>query len=134
MKQQTRIILRNHALQQRAIEKLEALELEPVLWEFLIRPHEKKRSNPQNDRLHKLLRMMADFNGDSIEDMKLEMKLKFLEPMAQKVLPNGSVGVEFKSTARMTTVELNDFMEKVEAFAAMELQITLPAQGWRDVR
>jgi len=48
MKQQTRIILRNHALQQRAIEKLEALELEPMLLEVVIKPHKASQGQALN--------------------------------------------------------------------------------------
>lgn len=129
-----KIILRNEALRQRAIGRITSLELEPMTLEMVIRPHRAKRSDMQNRRLHKLLGMMADYTGDSIESMKLEMKAKFLEPIAQKRLPNGATWVQFKSTADMGVRELNAFMEKVEAFAAMELQITLPAQEWADVR
>jgi len=130
MKQTTRIILRNEALRMRAIERLEILSLEPVLWEMRISEHKSKRSLQQNARLHKLLGMMADFTGDDIESMKLEMKAKFLEPLAQLNLPNGQTWVQFKSTAKMNFRELNAFMEKVEAFAAITLQVSLPPEGY----
>jgi len=132
MKQTTLIILRNEALRMRAIERLESLKLEPALLEMRITEHKSKRSLQQNARLHKLLGMMADFTGDDIESMKLEMKAKFLEPLAQLNLPNGKTWVQFKSTAKMNSRELNAFMEKVEAFAAMHLQIALPVDGYHE--
>ena len=125
-----RIILRNEQLRLRAIEILSRQELEPVVLEMIIREHKSKRSEAQNRIIHKLLGTMADYCGYSIEEMKAEMKQKFLQPINETKLPNGNIMVQYKGTSEMNVSELNSFFEKIEAFSAMEFGITLAPEGY----
>ena len=130
-----KIILRSEALRQRAIELLERQELEPVLLEMIIRPYKSKRTSQQNRRFHKLLGMAAEYiNGnlnlkEDTESFKLEMKVKFLDPVKEIPLPNGTVYVVYPSTAKMPVDKMNHFMTQVEDFIAITFNITLPAIG-----
>lgn len=97
--------------------------------EALYREFKSTRSIEQNSLLHTLLGEMANYTGDSIDSMKYDMKVEFLVPISEKVRSDGRIQVEYKSTAKMKVKELSEFYEKVEAFAAMNLGITLPPRG-----
>ena len=133
-----KIILRNETLRLRAIELLERQELDPVVLEMIIRPHKSKRTDAQNRRFHKLISMAVEYsNGDlnlkeDIESFKLEMKVKFLDPIKEIPLPDGTVYVVYPSTAKMPVDKMNHFMTQVEDFIAITFNITLPAIGWEN--
>jgi len=126
-----RFVLRNEA----AIEAAAAFVLgispdakRPL--EVVIQPHRSRRTLEQNAKLHALLLLIADHTGDDLESVKLAMKARFLAPRAIVELPDGSKAAVYPSTATMNTAELAEFIQRIEAFAATELGIRLPAPAW----
>jgi len=133
MSRMTKLILRTDAIRMRAIERLVMLKLEPMLMEMVLRPYKAKRSDMQNRRLHKIIRMCAEHAGYSVAEMKLTFKEELLEPLEIVEIKDYRIP-EFKSTSDMAVGELTSFMEGVEDLAALWYEITLPAQDWRDAR
>ncbi len=117
-----RFIIRNHMIAARAAEAVINLTVgDDKPMEVVIRLHKSKRTLEQNAYLHKLLHDIAEFSGDNIESVKIEMKARFLEPVTQVPMPDGRVYVVYPSTADMNVRELSEFCERIEAFAITEL-------------
>jgi len=93
----------------------------------VISEEKKKRTLPQNARLHKIIGMCAKESGYTVEQMKWTFKSELLEPV-EWVAYKGIQSPIFKSTADMNTVELNTFMEGCENLAAQWYGIRLPAE------
>jgi hypothetical protein len=64
--------------------------------------------------------MIAADTGSEPEEVHDAMKLRFL------LVSKGRLGVTLKSTTDLSTVEFEEYLEKVRAYAAMELRITIP--------
>jgi hypothetical protein len=83
----------------------------------------KRRSLPQNSRLHSLFMLMQDTlkakDGESHSAMwwKVMSKSEYLG-FTEFRKPDGSVIQVLRSTADCDVSELNEFMEKVEAYCS----------------
>lgn len=83
------------------------------------------RSNPQNNRLHKLFTLLQD-NVTSKEDnlfhhrewWKVRLKDKYLG-YNEYINEAGKEECRLKSTAELTVEEFNEFMAKVERYCAI---------------
>lgn len=95
-----------------------------------------KRSNPQNDRIHTLCRLLAkelntmQATGPTIhhwtmEDVK-ELALSMFAPSVQVVDPNGVPHERRKRSHEMSSPEASTFMEAVEAYFITEFGILIP--------
>ena len=124
-----RVRLINESVLNSYIDSLRELPLDGS-HEALLREYKSMRSIEQNNLLHKLLGEMANYTGESIDSMKYDMKREFLVPISESERSDGRVEVVYKSTAKMKVKELSEFYEKVEAFAAMNLGITLAPVGY----
>ncbi len=67
-------IIRNHMIAARAADAVINLPVgDDKPMEVVIRLHKSKRTLDQNAYLHKLLHDIADFAGDNIESVKIEI-------------------------------------------------------------
>jgi hypothetical protein len=87
----------------------------------------KTRSNPQNRYYWGVvLTMIAAETGHTTEEVHEYMKAMFL-PRCFIRLGKGKKEQQItKSTATLSTFDMEEYLEKVRAFAAAELQLTIP--------
>ena len=119
---------RNHRIKAltAAIQQIERLNLDKD-WQIEVKPYHATRTLSQNALLHKWLGIIASETGNDLDDIKDIMKQRFLPPIFVDV-----GGEEFetrRSTAKLTTVEMSEFMERILAFASSDLGIILPVPG-----
>ncbi len=92
-------------------------------WEITVAPHKKRRSTDQNSLLWKWYTHIADYTGHTTEEIHEWCKAQFLPPRIVNVAGND---VEYRSTTKLTTVGMSEFMERVYAWATSELGLFLP--------
>lgn len=68
--------------------------------------------------------MIADFTGHDTEEVHEYCKMKFL-PRHSVTIANEECQVS-KSTTRLTTDEIEEYLNRVRVFAANELSLTIP--------
>jgi hypothetical protein len=80
----------------------------------------KDRSNEQNRYMWGVVyKIMADYTGHSEEEIHEAMKYEFLTDKGSKMkIP--------RSTATLSTLEMEDYLSKVREFASMELGCYIP--------
>lgn len=120
----TTFILRDERILSRCIEFMGRLIAGPETYEVQIRPHKKKRSNPQNNLYWQWLGLLAKETGHTSEQLH--------EVFKRELLPRDYItlaGVEkevAKTTTKLSTAEFTDYLEQIAAFAATELGVYLP--------
>ncbi len=72
-----------------------------------------RRSNPQNDKWHKLLRAIAQQTGHSVEEVKHAVKLEFLGE--ETFVFKGSEFVRPRSSSGLTENEMSQLITQTEA-------------------
>ena len=92
----------------------------------------KQRSNPQNNYLWGVpYKMIADYTGDDIDSVHHAMAEMFLTSP-------GNVVKKVQSTTKLSTVEFNEYVEKIIRWAAefLSLYIELPNEKemWGDTK
>jgi hypothetical protein len=92
-------------------------------WAITIKRHYASRSLEQNARLHLLFGRVAAETGQDIEAVKAGYKAMFLAPTPVN-LGNRWLMV-YPSTSDMNVAQMAEFMERVEAHAAVEIGVTL---------
>ncbi|MDY0242189.1 MAG: recombination protein NinB [Rhodospirillaceae bacterium] len=121
----TTIILRGETQVAFAIESIHRLNKEK-LWEVIIRPYRKPRTLDQNALIHSWFGLIASETGNDPDDVKEALKAKFL-PARLVDIDGESIEVR-RSTAKLNTVEMAEFCNRMQAWAASELGIQLPTR------
>jgi len=92
-----------------------------TLLEVTIRRRQKTRTNPQNAYYHAVIvELLGDYLGYEHEEMHDIIKNKFLIFYDDKGLPNR------KSTAELTTVEMEELNERCRRWAAVDFGVSIP--------
>jgi hypothetical protein len=78
--------------------------------------HRLRRSNPQNDYWHTLLRDIADKTGHSFEEVKDWVKTEFLGTKA--ILLRGKTIIRPRESSKLTADEMSLLIERTEALHA----------------
>lgn len=82
----------------------------------------KKRTTPENSYYWGVvIEMIADYTGHDPDEIHEAMKLKYLRKGVDKY---GLITT--RSTASLTTTEFEEYLEKVRAWAAVTLSLTIP--------
>ena len=115
--------LRDERNRNALIEHIAKLSLKRP-WTVKIALFVKKRTNPQLALYWKRLHVIADITGNEAEDLHDIFKRKFIAP---DVIDLGGESYARWTTGKLSTKEMSEFMEKVSAFASIELGIMLPA-------
>jgi len=94
--------------------------------QMTLRKEGKPRSLNQNRYYHGVLvSMISDETGHDPEELHEILKAKFLP---HQFVPFGGEMVEVvASTTRLTTDEFGQYMERIRAFAATELNLNIPS-------
>ncbi len=127
-----KIKLKNEEIRQHLIEVINGLPLDPV-HVIEIKPYKRNRSMEQNAYYWKLLRIMGDDLGYSVDELHVEMKKRFLLPYLiskEPELENAAIENE-EALARVistTILKVNEFSEYLEQVIklAMSLGIKIP--------
>lgn len=92
-----------------------------------IEPWVKRRSLASNAYLHGVvLKMIAEEVGDSIEGVKLDLKVLFGPRVESKLRPGKMIP---KSTADYSSPEMIGFIDDCIRFASAELNMMIPEPG-----
>ena len=125
-----RVILTSHAQTDKAIAILNDLRKESFIYECIIKEYKSTRSIEQNARLWALHQKASDATGHSAGEMHEICLFNFFG--AKSIGINKSIGVGYQTwdvpnrrSSKLNTKEFAEFMEKVEAFYATELDVTL---------
>ena len=88
-----------------------------------ISKQEKSRSQMQNRYYWFLLSILEDDTGTTKEDLHIYFRSKFLGTTKDI---NGEVVEYTKSTTELSTIEMEDYLQKIRVFASSELGCFLP--------
>lgn len=113
-------------VQTRAIAGLHIQRLDVTkAWEVTIRPHKSKRSIDQNSLYWSWLSIIADETGNTANDIHEWCRDEFLPCSEIKVA--GVAHLARPSTTALTTKEMTDYLNRIEAWAGTDLGIILPS-------
>ena len=91
-------------------------QLDPnTRWQVTIRPYKSKRSTDQNSRLWDLYTAIGKYIGEESESVHQLMGWKFLR---YQTAVNGETVEAIKSTTKLNTAEMTDYMESIERWAS----------------
>ena len=108
-----------HAL---AVLACEAIDLK-YAWVVEIKRHVKKRSNPQNNLYWKWIAIVCKETGNDKNDVHEFLMRKFLPPTVREVFGEQ---VEHYTTTNLNTVDMGEYMTRMQAFFASDWGIALP--------
>lgn len=117
-------IVRNNEIRATVLSAIRELDVTASAWTVVIKKFRRKRTTSQNALLHKWFGIIADDTGNTIEDVKEAYRDMFLGKV--EVFLGGESRLVGKSTTKLNTQEMSDFMGKIQAHAASELIIRLP--------
>lgn len=92
-------------------------------WRVIIEPYTRKRTTNQNNLYWSWMSLIADETGNDKDDVHEFLLAKFCPTKSITVVEEE---VTRESTKLLNTVEMKDYMDKVMAWAATTLNITLP--------
>lgn len=92
-------------------------------WQVLIEPVKKRRSLSQNNLYWKWVGIIAVSTGNDNDDIHDVLKAKFLTPREVEIFGEKRTVL---TTAKLTTQEFKEYMDRVYAFATSQLGILLP--------
>lgn len=120
------IIIRNAALRQRAADLVANLDLSKT-WRVTVVRYQKRRSLSQNALYWKwcnvVAAIVADDTGMDIDEVHAFFKAKFLPA---KIIEIAGQTVEHRTTTKLTTAEMSDYMTRITAFCSSDLGLFLP--------
>lgn len=121
-------VLNFASVEQRDFAVREIMALDPAkAWTCTVKLLRPRRSLNQNALFHQHLHIIADATGNDFDDVKNALKDLFL-PL--KVVKVGKVERMVRpETSSLETGEMSVFIDKVIAFAATDLGISLPIPG-----
>ena len=121
------IYIYDEVSRKRFVEHIQSLNIDKP-WIASIKRKTKKRSLSQNALFHKWVDFIAKEVGYEVWDgdrMKEELKLVCQCPATKYIGLDGTEREE-RSTSKLSTADMAEFMTRVERFAASELGIVLP--------
>lgn len=95
-------------------------------WRVTIAPYVKNRTTDQNNLLWAWYTEISEHTGHTPEEIHEYCKASFLVP---KTITVGKDTLEYRTTTKLTTTEMTDYMDKIRAWAHTELGMTLSVYG-----
>ena len=92
-------------------------------WEVVIRPYKKNKSTQQRNYYHKLLEILSDYNGDTIEDLKT--RICFYLGYTRMVQLKDRMIEERLSTEKMGVGQYSKMIEETQK-TLMILELSYP--------
>ena len=115
--------IRDENGRKRAVDFLTALNIGKP-WQVTIAPLRKKRSTDQNSLYWKWCGIVADETGNTADDVHEFAKSRFLPK--HFVTINDETRETRKTTTKLSTKDMSEFMTKFSAWAESEMGIALP--------
>lgn len=84
-------------------------------FEIHIKPYKKNRTRSQNDTMHMWIDVICDFRGTDKDTVKKE--IKYAMGLYELKDFQGELAVDWKTTAKFTVKEMQDFMSAIEIMA-----------------
>ncbi len=94
------------------------------VYDVIVKLHRERRTLPQNSLFHLWCKCIEDETGTETENAKRLLKEMFLGYREVEVF--GRKSYELTSTTGLNTLQMSEFMNKVQAWASSELGIVLP--------
>lgn len=91
-------------------------------WRVTIEPYRKRRTTDQNNYMWAMYEEIAKHTGHTPNEIHEWCKAQFAPPCRVRI--RGDV-VEYRSTAKLNTAEMSEYLERVRAWAATDLNMTL---------
>lgn len=109
-------------------ESLPAYEGKEIV--LTIEPKRKRRSDNQNRYYWAVIvKMLGDYFGYEGDEMHEALKMKFLVISGGEGRPD-----TIKGTSKLTTIEFNEYIDKVIRWASQEFGVVIPDPNqWQDV-
>lgn len=124
----TQFLIHDESRRVQAIKLLQDLSLEKP-WVLTVKRKTKRRSLSQNNLFHKWVDFIAKEVGYEVWDtdrMKAELKIVCQCPATKYIGLDGTEREE-RSTSKLDTAPMAEFMTRVERFAASQLGIIVPS-------
>ena len=122
MRQPT-FIIRDQTIRERAVAFINGLDLGKP-WQLVVTPFKRNRSLAQNNLYWGWVGIMAQETGNANDDIHEWLKQRFIAPSFVNI--NGETQEIRRSTTKLNTREMSEYLDKVEMWANSELGILLP--------
>lgn len=116
------IHIADETIRRSVIGLIEALDISRP-WQVLIEPVKKRRSLNQNALYWKWVGIIASDTGNDADDVHETLKDKFMVPREVEIFGEKRM---VRTTAKMSTGDFKDYMDKVYMFSVSELGLLLP--------
>lgn len=104
-----------------AVRAMAALDLTKK-WRITIEPYRKRRTTDQNNYMWAMYEEIAKHTGHTPDEIHEHCKVMFLIP--RQIIVNGRT-TEYRSTTKLNTAEMSEYLERIRAWAATDLNMTL---------
>lgn len=108
-----------------AVKAIGALDLKKK-WRITIQLYRKNRTTDQNSLMWSWYSEIAGYTGHSTDEIHELCKAMFLKPRQVSI---GDNATEYRTTTKLTTAEMSEYLERIRAWAATDLNLTLSAWG-----
>lgn len=115
-------IVKDEQKRAQVIQAIQAMSLNKAMC-VEVKEYRKNRSNSQNRLMWSWINIIADFVGETAENVHESFKQKLLGTVRRKIM--GDEITLARSTTALTTTEFTEYLERIEQ-AAHILQINLP--------
>ena len=115
-------IIRDDAGRDRISDLVAKLDMSKA-WAVTVEPYKKKRSLNQNALYWRWIALVARETGNANDDVHEALKAKFCPP---RTVHLGDEERDIRSTAKLTTAEMQAYMDAVYAYVTTELGMLLP--------
>ena len=116
------LIIRDETMRASVCRLIAGLDLAKP-WAVTVEPYKEGRSLNQNSLLWKWNGLIAQETGNDVDLVHDTLKKKFLAPEEITLFGEKTL---YRSTARLDTRAMSNYLEQVYAFATSELGILLP--------
>lgn len=116
-------IIRDSVRRDNCLSYIRSINFEAKPIQVDIKPYRKNRSSAQNRTMWAWLHVLSEHTGYDAEELHELFKARFLGVEAREVM--GQQVFITKSTAKLTTQQFAEYMNKIEAVAA-EMGVRLP--------
>lgn len=118
----TEFVITDQSGQMKAVEMIRGLDLKKK-WRVEIKRHVNKRSLSQNALYHRWIDIISEYTGYEHDEIHDFFKAKFLPPVIIEVGGDRHVS---RTTTKLTTSEMTNYMDRVYRFSVADIGVTLP--------
>lgn len=119
----TTIVIRVEEQRAHACRVIASLDLSKP-WRVQIAPYKKNRSLEQNNYMWAMNTEIAKHTGHTPEEIHEHCKGQFLAPRSVTVK---EMTTEYRTTTTLNTAEMSEYLERIRAWAQVDLGIALSA-------